>query len=77
MSSKVSLVFDSKKVGIDVRIFDEDLLSINIRYYFRKNDKKSDEKRDAVDEAIQEMLNDGTLQKISEKWFQIDVTKGL
>ena len=77
MSSKVSLVFDSKKAGIDVRIFDEDLLSTNIRYYFRKNDKKSDEKRDAVDEAIQEMLNDGTLQKISEKWFQIDVTKGL
>ena len=77
MSSKVSLVFDSKKAAIDVRIFDEDLLSTNIRYYFRKNDKKSDEKRDAVDEAIQEMLNDGTLQKISEKWFQIDVTKGL
>lgn len=40
-------------------------------------DKKNQEACDEVDKALKEMLDDGTLKSISEKWFKDDMTKNL
>ena len=37
--------------------------------------KKSESLVDEVNKALQEMINDGTYKKISEKWFGVDVLK--
>ena len=39
---------------------------------FRKNDK---ELRDAIQKAFDSMIKDGTARKISEKWFQADLSR--
>lgn len=41
-------------------------------FMFRKN---SDTLVDAVNKALQDMIDDGTYKKISEKWFGVDVLK--
>ena len=30
--------------------------------------------REVVDKALDEMRNDGTIKKLSEKWFNIDIS---
>jgi polar amino acid transport system substrate-binding protein len=40
-------------------------------------DKKNQEACDEVDKVVKEMMDDGTLKSISEKWFKDDMTKNL
>ncbi|MGI6668865.1 MAG: transporter substrate-binding domain-containing protein [Acetivibrionales bacterium] len=40
-------------------------------------DKKNQELCDEVDRVLKEMLDDGTLKSISEKWFKDDMTKNI
>lgn len=77
MDSKITLSFDSNKAGVDVRILDEALSSSEVGYFFRKDDEEAQKKLDAVNEALEEMLADGTVKEISEKWMSRDVTEGL
>ncbi len=57
-----------------VRVLDEKLSVTNIAYFFKKNDEKSKTIKEDVNKAIEEMLADGTVKKISEKWFGMDVS---
>ncbi len=77
MDSRITLAFDSNKAGVDVRILDESLSSSEVGYFFRKNDEESAKKLEAVNGALEDMLADGTVKELAEKWMHIDVTKGL
>lgn len=77
MDSKITLSFDSNKAGVDVRILDESLSSSEVGYFFRKDDEDSKKKLEAVNGALEEMLADGTVKELGEKWMNRDVTEGL
>ncbi|CUX44660.1 transporter substrate-binding domain-containing protein [Clostridium sp. C105KSO13] len=57
-----------------VRMLDEKLLANNVTYYFPKTDEGK-ALCDAVDKELQDMLDDGTIAKITEKWLFADMTK--
>uniref|UniRef100_UPI0010348062 transporter substrate-binding domain-containing protein n=1 Tax=Clostridioides difficile TaxID=1496 RepID=UPI0010348062 len=65
---------DAKKANMKVRVLDEKLSVTKIAYFFKKNDEKSKTIKEDVNKAIEEMLSDGTVKKISEKWFGMDVS---
>ena len=60
--------------GDSLRLLDETLSANNVAYFFPKTEAGA-ELRDAVNEVIQEMLNDGTIASITEKWLGDDMTK--
>ncbi len=56
------------------RFFDEDLMANNVAYFLPKTDR-GNELKEKLDEVIQEMLDDGTVAKITEKWMYADMTQ--
>lgn len=60
-----------KRSGMDFKVLDEGLTEEEYAIGFRKNDIAL---KDAVEAKLIEMNNDGTLAKISEKWFGADIT---
>lgn len=60
--------------GDSLRLLDETLSANNVAYFFPKTEAGA-ELRDAVNEVIQEMLDDGTIASITEKWLGDDMTK--
>ena len=56
------------------RFFDEKLLANNVAYFLPKTDK-GDKLTKELDDVIQDMLDDGTVAKITEKWMYADMTK--
>ena len=75
--SEISLYHDAKKAGVDIRVLEEPIVASTTGYFFRKDDEKSDKIRENVDKALEEMLADGTIKTLTEKWFYTDLTKGL
>lgn len=74
--SEISLYHDAKKAGVDVRVIEEPIVASTTGYFFRKDDERSDKIRENVDKALEEMLADGTIKTLTEKWFYTDLTKG-
>lgn len=62
--------YDSKNPG-KYKILDENLGDEVVAVAFRKDDK---EYAPLIDKALDEMKADGTAKKISEKWFNADLT---
>lgn len=60
--------------GADFRFFDENLLANNVAYFLPKTDEGK-ELCDELNDLIQEMLDDGTIAKITEKWMYADMTQ--
>ena len=58
----------------DFRFFDENLLANNVAYFLPKTDEGK-ELCDELNDLIQEMLDDGTIAKITEKWMYADMTQ--
>lgn len=56
------------------RFFDENLMANNVAYFLPKTEEGA-ELRDELNDLIQEMLDDGTIAKITEKWMYADMTK--
>ena len=54
--------------------FDEQLLANNVAYFLQKTDD-GDKLTKELDDVIQDMLDDGTVAKITEKWMYADMTK--
>ena len=77
LESHTTLSFDSKKAGVKINIIPPTFESTEVGAFFRKNDSDSKKKLDDVNKAIKEMLDDGTIKEISEKWLFTDVTKNL
>ncbi|MDD6441746.1 MAG: transporter substrate-binding domain-containing protein [bacterium] len=59
---------------IKFRFLDEDLTANNVAYFIQKTDEGK-ELCDELNEVLQEMLDDGTVAKITEKWMFADMTQ--
>ncbi len=59
---------------VSFRFLEEDLTANNVAYFLPKTDKGK-EICDELNKVIQEMLDDGTIAKITEKWMYSDMTK--
>ena len=60
----------------DFRFFEENLLANNVAYFLPKTDEGA-ELKEELDKVIQEMLDDGTIGKITEKWMFADMTESI
>lgn len=58
----------------DFRFFDEDLMANNVAYFLPKTER-GEAIKEKLDEVIQEMLDDGTVAEITEKWMYADMTQ--
>ena len=59
---------------IKFRFLDEDLTANNVAYFIQKTDEGK-ELCDELNKVLQEMLDDGTVAKITEKWMFADMTQ--
>lgn len=58
----------------DFRFFEENLMANNVAYFLPKTDEGA-ELKEELDKVIQEMLDDGTIAEITEKWMYADMTQ--
>lgn len=56
------------------RFLNEDLMANNVAYFFPKTEEGA-RLRDEVNIVLQELLDDGTIAGITEKWMYADMTK--
>ncbi len=66
--------FSHNNESADFRFFEENLMANNVAYFLPKTDDGA-ELKEELDKVIQEMLDDGTIAKITEKWMYADMTK--
>ena len=73
IGGKPSITTQIKKGEYDLKIVGETGYHQEYGYPFRK-DENGKALLSAFDSALSEMKKDGTLKKISEKWFDMDIT---
>lgn len=66
--------FTHNNEDANFRFFDENLMANNVAYFLPKTER-GDKLTDELNDVIQEMLDDGTVAKITEKWMYSDMTK--
>ena len=66
--------FSHNNEEADFRFFEENLMANNVAYFLPKTDEGK-ELKEELDKVIQEMLDDGTIGKITEKWMFADMTE--
>ena len=66
--------FSHNNEEADFRFFEENLMANNVAYFLPKTDE-GEELKEELDKVIQEMLDDGTIAKITEKWMFADMTQ--
>ena len=66
--------FSHNNEEADFRFFEENLMANNVAYFLPKTDEGK-ELKEELDKVIQEMLDDGTIAKITEKWMFADMTE--
>lgn len=66
--------FTHNNEDANFRFFDENLIANNVAYFLPKTER-GDKLTEELNDVIQEMLDDGTVAKITEKWMYSDMTK--
>ena len=66
--------FTHNNADANFRFFDENLMANNVAYFLPKTER-GDKLTEELNDVIQEMLDDGTVAKITEKWMYSDMTK--
>lgn len=66
--------FSHNNEGADFRFFEENLMANNVAYFLAKTDEGA-ALRDELNKVLQEMLDYGTIAKITEKWMYADMTQ--
>ena len=66
--------FTHNNEDANFRFFDENLMANNVAYFLPKTER-GDKLTEELNDVIQEMLGDGTVAKITEKWMYSDMTK--
>ena len=66
--------FTHNNEDANFRFFDENLMANNVAYFLPKTERGAKLTED-LNDVIQEMLDDGTVAKITEKWMYSDMTK--
>lgn len=56
------------------RFFDENLMANNVAYFLPKTER-GNKLTEELNKVLQDMLDDGTIAKITEKWMYADMTK--
>ena len=74
MNDKLAAVINIQKSGLDLQLGGDPVKPLENSFPFVTND---DNKAliEQIDKAIVEMREDGTLENISNKWFNTDITK--
>ena len=65
--------FTHNNEDANFRFFDENLMANNVAYFLPKTER-GDKLTEELNDVIQEMLDDGTVAKITEKWMYSDMT---
>lgn len=60
--------------GLKFRMLEQKLFGNNVGWWYAKN-KKGEELRNELNDVLREMHKDGTLSRITTKWFYDDLTK--
>lgn len=60
--------------GLQFRMLDQKLFGNNVGWWYANNEKGR-ELRDALNKVLREMHEDGTISRITTKWFYQDLTK--
>ena len=63
-----------KAQGLKFRMLEQKLFGNNVGWWYAKNEK-GEELRDELNKVLREMHKDGTLSRITTKWFYDDLTK--
>ena len=66
--------FTHNNEDANFRFFDENLMANNVAYFLPKTER-GDKLTEELNDVIQEMLDDGTVAKITDKWMYSDMTK--
>ena len=66
--------FTHNNEDANFRFFDENLMANNVAYFLPKTER-GDKLTEELNDVIQEMLDDGTVANITEKWMYSDMTK--
>ena len=69
---KAKTVIEKEKM--DLKLYDPKYVFEVNQYPFKK-DEKNRKKLQDINKTIKEMMTDGTMKKLSEKWFKLDITK--
>lgn len=70
----ITMLGDIEKMNLDCKINPLVLHATEVAYPFRKNDEESAKIIEELNIVLKEMNEDGTIARLSEKWFKIDVT---
>lgn len=62
--------------GVDFRLLEENLTATPIVYFFPDTPEHA-QLRDELDVVIEDMLEDGTIAEVTEKWLYSDMTQNL
>lgn len=73
VEDKLAIMDTIKRSNYDLKITGQPISTMENAYPFLKNDKNKD-KVTKINKTLDDMRKDGTLKKISEKWFGADVT---
>ncbi len=68
---KAKTVIEKEKM--DLKLYDPKYVFEVNQYPFRK-DEKNKKKLEDINKAIKDMMSDGTMSKLSIKWFKLDIT---
>lgn len=73
VNSRSVLIAQIKKTGLPLKLAGDPIVYEKVAFPFAK-DAAHDKIRKKVDKAIEELRKDGTLKKLSEKYFKEDIT---
>ncbi|MCH4169209.1 MAG: transporter substrate-binding domain-containing protein [Streptococcaceae bacterium] len=74
VQDKAVLAATIKKDDLALRVLPEDIATGEVAFPFAKNER-GEKLRKAFDKELKVLLEDGTIKKLSEKYYGIDVTK--
>lgn len=73
MNDKLAAIINIQKSGLDLQLGGDPVSSLENSFPFVKNEK-NEALIELINEAIVDMRADGTLEAISNKWFNLDIT---
>ncbi len=63
-----------EKENMDLKLYDPKYVFETNQYPLKK-DGKNKKMLEDINKAIKDMMADGTMSKLSQKWFKLDITK--
>lgn len=74
VNDKLAAIINIQESGLELQLGGDPVQPLENAFPFVNNDKNK-ELIEKINKAIEEMSADGTLAKISDKWFKVDITK--